>query len=143
MADRLTQKDIESSEEGVQTAKRHKKYIRDKYKKAKGYFKEMLNSETSSNQDRLTEADIKGSVGPLPGTKPVSTDRLLSRYLLEEPFVGAKPGSTDRMTTRDMREAGMTDEEISSGLSASSMKRGGSVMSRGCKMGRNKPTKLY
>ena len=132
MADRLTQKDIELAEEGAQTAKRHKKYIRDKYKKAKGYFKEMLNSETSSNQassnqDRLTRGDIK----------------LANRYLLEEPFVGAKPGSTDRMTTRDMREAGMTDEEISAGLSASSMKHGGSVMSRGCKMGRNKPTKLY
>jgi len=26
---------------------------------------------------------------------------------------------------------------------AGGMKRGGSVMSRGCKMGRNKPTKLY
>ena len=134
MADRLTQKDIESAEEGVQTAKRHKKYIRDKYKKAKGYFKEMLNSETSSNQDRLTEADIKGSVGPLPGTKPVSTDRLLSRYLLEEPFVGAKPVSADRLTEADIKGS----NEIAGG-----MKRGGSVMSRGCKMGRNKPTKLY
>ena len=120
MADRLTQKDIELAEEGVQTAKRHKKYIRDKYKKVKGYFKEMLNSETSSNQDRLTEADIKLSAGP---------------------FLGAKPVSTDRMTERDQEYVNKISERMGSNVPG--MRSGGSVKSRGCKMGRNKLTKIY
>ena len=119
MADRLTQEDIKVAEEGVQTAKKHKKYIRDKYKKAEGYFKEMLNLEPSSNQDRLTEADIKGSF------EKATPSQLIGTSAYEKALANEIAGVRKR-------------NEIAGG-----MKRGGSVMSRGCKMGRNKPTKLY
>ena len=44
--------------------------------------------------------------------------------------IAANVKSSDRLTQKDIE-------------SASSMKKGGSVMSRGCKMGRNKKTKIY
>jgi hypothetical protein len=44
--------------------------------------------------------------------------------------IAANVKSSDRLTQKDIE-------------SASGMKKGGSVMSRGCKMGRNKKTKIY
>ena len=44
--------------------------------------------------------------------------------------IAANVKSSDRLTQKDIE-------------SASGMKKGGSVMARGCKMGRNKKTKIY
>ena len=61
------------------------------------------------------------------------------------PGLGSLLGSTAKVVAdvrskvKDMRTSGMSDDQIKE----SSFKKGGSVMARGCKMGRNKKTKIY
>jgi hypothetical protein len=61
------------------------------------------------------------------------------------PGLGSLLGSTAKVVAdvrskvKDMTTSGMSDDQIKE----SSFKKGGSVMARGCKMGRNKKTKIY
>lgn len=55
--------------------------------------------------------------------------------------IGNIAGMAAKATSNDMRRMGMTDDDIAQ--SSGSFKHGGSVMARGCKMGRNKKTKIY
>ena len=68
-----------------------------------------------------------------------------AKFARAVPGLGSLLGSTAKVVAdvrskvKDMRTSGMSDDQIKE----SSFKKGGSVMARGCKMGRNKATKIY
>ena len=56
--------------------------------------------------------------------------------------LGRRARPEEQEYLKNMRGAAMTDAELRR-VQREGMKKGGSVMARGCKMGRKKPTKLY
>ena len=120
--------------EGVDLAKKHKDYVMDKVGTVKGYAKEML----GMNKDKLTISDIKDaakSLGKLASPAVGATSNTM-KYFKEN-----ASKDKDRLTERDQR---LVDDFAGGAKMGGVMKAkyGKMVMARGCKMGRNKPTKL-
>jgi len=118
--------------EGVDLAKKHKDYVMDKVGTVKGYAKEML----GMNDPKKTARKLAKAVGRagLPGAAGIAGDTM--KYFKEN-----ASKDKDRLTEKDQ-------EFISDFAGGAKMggvmkaSNGKMVMARGCKMGRNKPTKL-
>jgi len=117
--------------EGVDLAKKHKDYVMDKVGTVKGYAKEMLGMNKPKETAKKL-AKIVGRAG-LPGAAATAGTM---KYFKEN-----MSKDKDRLTEKDQ-------EFISDFAGGAKMggvmkaKYGKMVMARGCKMGKNKPTKL-
>lgn len=115
------------------------KVLQDKVDKDAERFKTIKGAKKAIQKAKTKEKAKQLALEVGKAASPIAIGATQMKYFMGNAF----KGDSDRMTTRDLRESGMSDKEISAGLSASSMKRGGSVMARGCKLGRNKKTKIY
>ena len=120
--------------EGVELAKKHKEYVKDKFGTVAGYASEML----GMNKNKLTISNIKNaakSLGKLAGPAAGATASTM-KYVKEN-----ASKNKDRLTEKDQ-------ESISDFAGGAKMggvmkaKYGKMIMARGCKIGKNKPTKL-
>jgi len=132
--------------EGVDTAKKHKKYIKDKAGTIAGYASEMVKPLMSlispagkaagkaarAVGDRLTQSDIKSA------TDPIGIDKLPESMRSSESLNSKK--DKDRVTRADIESSMEPFMKNKGGVMKA--KYGKMIMARGCKMGRNKPTKL-
>jgi len=117
--------------EGVELAKKHKDYVMDKVGTVKGYATEML----GMNDSKKTAKNLAKAVGKIASPAVGATSNTM-KYFKENAYK-----DKDRLTERDQ-------EFISDFAGGAKMggvmkaKYGKMVMARGCKMGKNKPTKL-
>jgi len=128
--------------EGVELAKKHKEYVKDKAGTVAGYASEMIKPLMSlispagkagvTIGEKLNKKDTKFS------KDPIEIDKLPEPMRSSESLHSKKV--KDRVTRADI-EASMEPFMKNKG-GVMKAKYGKMVMSRGCKMGRNKPTKL-
>jgi len=117
--------------EGVELAKKHKDYVMDKVGTVKGYATEML----GMNDSKKTAKNLAKAVGKIASPAVGATSNTM-KYFKENAYK-----DKDRLTERDQ-------EFISDFAGGAKMggvmkaSNGKMVMARGCKMGKNKPTKL-
>ena len=117
--------------EGVELAKKHKDYVMDKVGTVKGYATEML----GMNDSKKTAKNLAKAVGKIASPAVGATSNTM-KYFKENAYK-----DKDRLTERDQ-------EFISDFAGGAKMggvmkaKYGKMIMARGCKMGKNKPTKL-
>lgn len=142
---------------GIDIAKKHKKYVKDKIGTVKGYAKEMLgmNNEGSSKKDAVKSlakaigrvavpgaAAASSTMKYLKENMPKSSDPIgidsLPEQMRSSEILNSKKNK-DRLTRADI-EASLPSMKNKGGVMKA--KYGKMVMARGCKMGRNKPTKL-
>ena len=120
--------------EGVELAKKHKDYVMDKVGTVKGYATEMLGMNDSKKTARKLAKTLSKIAGPAAGAAGISSGTM--KYFKEN-----ASKDTDRLTERDQR---LVDDFAGGAKMGGVMKAkyGKMVMARGCKMGKNKPTKL-
>jgi hypothetical protein len=120
--------------EGVELAKKHKDYVMDKVGTVKGYAKEMLGMNDAKKTARKLAKEVGKLAGPAAGAAGISSGTM--KYFKEN-----ASKDTDRLTERDQR---LVDDFAGGAKMGGVMKasNGKMIMARGCKMGRNKPTKL-
>jgi len=115
-----------------------------------GAFEPGSRAYEKAMQDEVDQAvernkTIKGAKKALERIKLKEKMESGAGYARAVPGLGSLLGSTAKVVAdvrskvKDMRTSGMSDDQIKE----SSFKKGGSVMARGCKMGRNKKTKIY
>jgi hypothetical protein len=117
--------------EGVELAKKHKEYVRDKFGTVKGYAKEMFMG--SSNKD--TAKNLAKAVGKIAAPGAAATAGTM-KYFKEN-----MSKDKDRLTEKDQEFI----SDFAGGAKAGGVmkaKYGKMVMARGCKMGRKKATKI-
>jgi len=188
--------------EGIETARKHKKYIKDKYETAKGYLKEMFDPAPTMEEMKIKElkADALGSAGPYFSKMARSNSDRLTKIdqdkvneISEKIGSGKKTGGVmkankgisvnhsmdhpdvvaaaerDKKNTEEFKEKypifsklmpKESDKEIKQRAkrfvdrvqtegakirtaTEGSFSKGGSVMARGNKLARSKPTKIY
>ena len=124
--------------EGVELAKKHKKYIKDKATTFAGYASEMVTSLipalkiSKEAKERFTKSDIKAA------KDPIGIDKLPESMRSSESLNSKK--DKDRVTRADIESSMEPFMKNKGGVMKA--KYGKMVMARGCKMGKNKPTKL-
>ena len=129
---------------GVELAKKHKAYVKDKATTFAGYASEMVTGLipalkiSKEAKERFTKSDNKDaakSLGKLAGPAVGATSNTM-KYFKEN-----ASKDKDRLTERDQR---LVDDFAGGAKMGGVMKasNGKMIMARGCKMGRNKPTKL-
>ena len=115
-----------------------------------GAFEPGSRAYEKAMQDEVDQAvernkTIKGAKKALERIKFKEKMESGAGYARAVPGLGSLLGSTAKVVAdvrskvKDMRTSGMSDDQIKE----SSFNKGGSVMARGCKMGRNKKTKIY
>lgn len=117
--------------EGVDLAKKHKDYVLDKFGTVKGYATEML----GMNDAKKTARKLGKTLGRM-GAPGAAVSAGTAKYFKEN-----MSKNKDRLTEKDQESI----SDFAGGAKAGGVmkaKYGKMVMSRGCKMGRNKPTKL-
>ena len=124
--------------EGVELAKKHKAYIKDKATTFAGYASEMVTSlipalkVSKMAKERLTKSDIESA------KDPIGIDKLPESMRSSESLNSKK--DKDRVTRADIESSIKPFMKNTGGVMKA--KYGKMVMARGCKMGKNKPTKL-
>jgi len=128
--------------EGVELAKKHKEYVKDKAGTVAGYASEMIKPLMSlispagkaarAVGDRLTKSDIQSA------KDPIGIDKLPESMRSSESLNSKK--DKDRVTRADIESSMEPFMKNTGGVMKASS--GKMIMARGCKMGRNKPTKL-
>jgi hypothetical protein len=119
--------------EGVDLAKKHKDYVMDKVGTVKGYAKEMLGMNDSKKTARKLAKTLGKLAGPA-GAAGISSGTM--KYFKENAYK-----DKDRLTERDQEFV----NDFAGGAKMGGVMKasnGKMVMARGCKMGKNKPTKL-
>lgn len=148
MADRLTKKDLDSVEESL------KKESPNAYPFMIGtspvtHLRRYLKKKQLANADRMTTKDVDTATSAgefLQGTMDPGEQ---SGEAFGKAFKEARQkGEGTKFKYNEKDYSAVTKEDISkSGKSTLgeylNKAKGGMIMSRGCKMGRNKPTKLY
>ena len=120
--------------EGVELAKKHKDYVMDKVGTVKGYATEMLGMNDSKKTARKLAKTLSKIAGPAAGAAGISSGTM--KYFKENAHK-----DKDRLTERDQEFV----SDFAGGAKMGGVMKasnGKMIMARGCKMGRNKPTKL-
>ena len=126
--------------EGVDTAKKHKKYIKDKAGTVAGYASEMIKPLMSLISPAGKVAG-KAARAIESAKDPIGIDKLAEPMRSSESLNSKK--DKDRVTREDIESS--IKPLISSMKNTGGVMKaryGKMVMARGCKMGKNKPTKL-
>jgi len=117
--------------EGVELAKKHKDYVMDKVGTVKGYATEMLGMNDSKKTARKLAKTLSKIASPAVG----ATSNTM-KYFKENAHK-----DKDRLTERDQEFV----SDFAGGAKMGGVMKasnGKMIMARGCKMGKNKPTKL-
>jgi len=120
--------------EGVELAKKHKDYVMDKVGTVKGYATEMLGMNDSKKTARKLAKTLSKIAGPAAGAAGISSGTM--KYFKENAHK-----DKDRLTERDQEFV----SDFAGGAKMGGVMKasnGKMIMARGCKMGKNKPTKL-
>ena len=127
--------------EGVELAKKHKEYVKDKAGTVAGYasemikpLKQMLGMNDPKKTARKLGKELGKLAGPAGGAAGISSGTM--KYFKENAHK-----DKDRLTERDQEFV----SDFAGGAKMGGVMKasnGKMIMARGCKMGKNKPTKL-